>query len=323
MQQKVRFVKAMNIIQAELPDGRVLEGPRCGTVEQFLQPLLPELSHQLIAAIVNKELRELTYQLDSNASIAPVTTKDSSGKNIYRRSLVYLLSATFEKLLPKNELTVDHSIHSGGLFCKITGPKIKAGAAFYAQLENEMRRTVEKNLPIIRETVSLDEARKIFIKKKQYEKVHLLKYRRKNYMTIYRLEDFVDYHYGYMVPSTGYLNYFAIEPAKNQNEFFLRFPENGDSKTITKLYEAPKMMSEFRLYGDWLKRLGIDSIAALNQAIESDRIQEVILVSEALHDQKFVQIARDIARRKPAVRVVLIAGSILIWKNHLFQTAFY
>lgn len=306
--EKIKLLKSSNIIQVELPDGRILEGPRGATVEMFLKPLAGEFKNQLMGAIVNKELRELGYVLESSTTIEPVLTSDSTGKNIYRRSLVYLLTATFEKLLPKNKLTVDHSIHSGGLFCKITGPRLKAGKEFYTQLENEMRKTVERDLPIYREMLSIEEAKALFLKKKHYEKYQLLKYRKKNYLTIYRLENFIDYHYGYMVPSTGYLRIFAIEPASAPMEFFLRFPETGSSAVITKRMEAPKMMSEFRLYGDWLKRLEIDSIAALNQAVETNRIQEVILVSEALHEQKFVQIARAITTHKPRVRVVLIAG---------------
>lgn len=306
--EDIKILNCTNIIQLELPDGRILEGPRGSTVESFLEPILPELNCQLVAAIVNKELRELSYKPECSSTVEPVMTSDSIGINIYRRSLVYLLSATFEKLLPKNQLTVDHSIHSGGLFCKISGPKIREGVAFFERLEKEMRLTVAKNLPITRETLSIEDARKLFETKKHFEKFRLLKYRRKNYLTIYRLGEFVDYHYGYMVPSTGYLSIFAIEPANRETEFFLRFPEACSSTVITKRMEAPKMMSEFRLYGDWLKRLGIDSIASLNQAIETNRIQEVILVSEALHDQKFVQIARDITNHKPRVRVVLIAG---------------
>jgi len=308
MDQRFKIIQPTNIIQAELPDGRLIEGPRGGTVEEFLQPIVSELEFPLVAAIVNKELRELSFPLISNANIEPVTTAQSDGKNIYRRSLVYLLSATFERMMPDYELMVDHSIHSGGLFCRIKGPELQDPKGFYKMLKTEMQATIDANLPILRVKLTIEEAQALFTSKHQQEKADLLKYRKKDYLTAYKLGDFVDYHYGYMVPSTGYLKVFGIEPAGRPNEFFLRYPSDGKSNVIQKLDESSKMMSEFRRYGDWLQRLGIDSIASLNQAIESDRIQEVILVSEALHDQKFVQIARDIVERKNEVKVVLIAG---------------
>jgi uridine kinase len=308
MKKEFNFVEATDIIQVELPDGRLIEGPRGSSVEEFLRPILPELKYPLVGSIVDNELRELSYPLDRNSTVKPITTADSDGKNIYRRSLVFLLSATFEKLYPKYELMVDHSIQSGGLFCRIRGPKIKEQEEFLTRLETEMRISIDQNLPITREKLSLEDARKLFIKKHQTEKVHLLKFRNKSYLTTYRLGNFIDYHYGYMVPSTGYLQTFAIETAQKTNEFFLRYPRDGQSNEILPLNESPKMMSEFRRYGDWLTKLGIDSIASLNEAIEKDRIQEVILVSEALHDQKFVQIAKEIAEGQKDIRVVLIAG---------------
>lgn len=308
MKKEFYFVETTNIIQVELPDGRLIEGPRGSTVEKFLQLILPELKYSLMGSIVDNELRELSYPLDRNSTVKPVTTAESDGKNIYRRSLVFLLSATFERLYPEYELMVDHSIQSGGLFCRIQGPDIKEQTEFLNRLETEMRIAVDQNLPIRREKLSLEEARDLFNKKHQTEKVHLLKFRSKPYLTTYRLGNFVDYHYGYMVPSTGYLQTFSIEPAQKANEFFLRYPRDGQSNEILPLNESPKMMSELRRYGDWLTKLGINSIASLNEAIEKDRIQEVILVSEALHDQKFAQVAKEISGGEKDVRVVLIAG---------------
>ncbi len=308
MKKAFNFVNPTEIIQIELPDGRQIEGPRGSSVEEFLQPLLPELENPLVGAVVDSELRELSYPLERSATVRPVTTAEPDGKNIYRRSLAFLLSATFENLFPGYELTVDHSIQSGGLFCRIQGAEVSDQAGFLQKLQEAMRATVAQNLAIVRQKISLDEARALFEKKNQIEKIHLLQFRNKSYLTTYRLGDFVDYHYGYMVPSTGYLKTFAIEPAPKPNEFFLRYPRDGHSNEIGPLNESPKMMNEFRTYGDWLAKLGIDSIASLNEAIEKDRIQEVILVSEALHDQKFVQVAKEIAEQKQGVRVILIAG---------------
>ena len=119
------------------------------------------------------------------------------------------------RLFPDADLMVDHSIVSGGLFCRICGLEIGDPKTFYAALESEMRKTVSEDLPIERGKVSIESARRIFEEKDQSEKLQLLKHRKKDYLTMYRLGDYIDYHYGYMVPSTGYLRWFAIEPSEN------------------------------------------------------------------------------------------------------------
>ena len=80
------------------------------------------------------------------------------------------------------------------------------------------------------------------------------------------------------------------------------------SDLISSLCEDPKILLQFRFYGDWLTKLGIGSIGSLNNAIEKGRIQEVILVSESFHSQRFSQIAQRIADMDPRPRVILIAG---------------
>lgn len=69
-----------------------------------------------------------------------------------------------------------------------------------------------------------------------------------------------------------------------------------------------KLLKIFEQYGTWLKSLDIESAGALNESIVSGSIREVILVSEALHEQKIAQIAAKIAAKSPETRIVLISG---------------
>jgi uridine kinase len=68
------------------------------------------------------------------------------------------------------------------------------------------------------------------------------------------------------------------------------------------------LLSTFHQYGDWLQRMGVDSVGALNDMIKTERSPEIILVAEALHEQRIAEIAGMIADRIKQVRVVLIAG---------------
>jgi uridine kinase len=120
------------------------------------------------------------------------------------------------------------------------------------------------------------------------------------------LKEHRDYHHGYMVPSTCYLCWFGLTPTGEG--FTLRFPRRHAPTILLPMPEYPMLLTTFRQYGDWLQRLGISSVGALDDAIQNNRIQELILVSEALHEQRVTEIARQIAGSSDQVRVVLIAG---------------
>src|SRR5262249_15143886 len=64
----------------------------------------------------------------------------------------------------------------------------------------------------------------------------------------------------------------------------------------------------FREYNSWLVRLGIANVGALNGAIKSNRVSELILISEALHEHRIAEIARLVVERSKEARIVLVAG---------------
>ncbi len=292
-------------VEVSLPDGRVITGPRHAAIGQFLK-MMPEWDNPpVVGAVVNTELRELTYPIDADATAHAVTMSDADGARIYRRSLTFLLEAAFRDLYPQYSLTVDHSVSSGGFFCEVEGAEPLTGAQL-SVLEQHMRELVEADLAFEREQVPLPEAVAIFEKHHEVEKTLLLKYRKKEHLVLYRLGEYRDYHHGYMVPSTGYLRWFALQVMGRG--FVLRFPRRHAPTMLLPLPESPQMLETFQQYGKWLTRLGIGSVGALNQAIESGRAREVVLVSEALQEQKIAEIAEKIVARSSQARIVLIAG---------------
>ncbi|MBE0698049.1 MAG: nucleoside kinase, partial [Anaerolineaceae bacterium] len=306
MENKIQAVEPRFTVEIHLPDGRVYSGPRGTSVEVFLQALPEWDEPPIVGAVVNGELRELTFFITMDARVQPVTTADADGSRIYRRSLVFLLETAFEDLFADAELTVDHSVSSGGYFCRVTGQENFTQAELDA-LERRMHELVKKNLPLVRRQVPLQEAIDYFNQKRQYDKAALLKYRTKDHLVLYALDGHQDYHHGYMVPSTGYLRWFGLR-LENGDGFVLRFPRRHAPKELLPMPEVPKLLSTFRQYGDWLSHLGIENTAALNDAICLGRVREIILVSEALHEQHIAEIAREFAEQKKHPRVILIAG---------------
>jgi uridine kinase len=287
-----------------LPDGQVLTGPRGAKVEEFLKSLPNWEEQQIVGAIINGGLRELSYPITMEAQVKPIGMADADGARIYRRSLIYLLEAAYEELFQDGDLTVDHSVSSGGFYCQVMG-RDPLDADELKQLEDHMNKLVEADLPIERRQIPLDEAVAYFEGKGQTDKVRLLKYRQKPHLMMYELAEHRDYHHGYMVVSTGYMRWFALSPM--EEGFILRFPRRHWPTEIQPAPESLRLIGTFREYGNWLTRLGIDSIGGLNEAIEEDRIRGVVLVSEALHEMRIAEIARRIVER-PEKSIIVIAG---------------
>jgi uridine kinase len=169
-----------------------------------------------------------------------------------------------------------------------------------------MRELVDEDIKFERMQISLQEGIDIFNKQGYKDKVRLLTHRKKDYLTLYKLGDHLDYHHGYMVPSTGYLQWFDL--VMMDEGFILRFPRRKNPVVLQPVPKYYTLLNVFKRYGNWLHRLGIDSVGALNDSIDQGQIRKLILVSEALHEQHIAELAAQISERSDNIDVILIAG---------------
>jgi uridine kinase len=299
------FVTRSEEIEIHLPDGRTLRGPRGETAGQLLRPIVADLAAPLVGVMINGDLHELTHPIDLEARVRPVTMADADGARIYRRSLTFLLESAFVGLFPKTRLFIDHSLVSGGYFCNVHGRKPLTPDEL-KNLEAEMRRLVAQNLPFGGREATIEEAIAYFESRNDLDKARLMRHRSKPTIRLYQLGDRLDYHHGFMVPSTGYLQWFEV--VGMDGGFALRYPRQHTPTKLGPMVESPKLLAAFRQYGAWLELLGISSVGALDDAIKAGRSREIILVSEALHEQTIAEIARQIADRRRQARLILVSG---------------
>ena len=287
-------------------DGRVFSGPVGTPLEEFVLAATEEDDDPAaIAAIVDNKLTELGRLILRDGSASLIRLNSSDGARIYRRSLTFMMIAVANRCFPDARVYVEHSTVNGGYYCRIEG-RDPFSAEELQRLEQRMHEVVADNLPIERKRVTIDEAIRIFEEAGDEEKLALLKQRQKPDLIIYNLWETRDYFHGYMTPRTGYLKYFAIEPA--DGGFLLRFPRQNQPTTILPYTAPTPLFDVFMQYSEWLRRLGIRNVAGLNEIIETGQLTEVILVSEALHEQRIGEIADQIAQQRDRVRVILIAG---------------
>jgi len=300
----IEEAKARPTVQIHLPGGRVLEAERGLQIAAFLADEDQE-SAPIVGAIVNGELRELIYPIDMESDVRPVTMAEEDGMRIYRRSLTFLLAAAFEELFPAARLDVEHSVAHGGYHCLVSGRR-QLKPKELSKLEKRMRELVDKDLSFSKTQVLLSEASEYFESKGFTDKARLLSRRRKPYMIIYEMGGHRDYHHGYMVPGTGYLQWFGL--ASTEDGFTLRFPKRDTPTELLPPPKYPKLLATFEQYEDWIQTLGVASVGALNDAADAGRMREIILVSEALHEHRIAEIAAQIQEKRDTVRLVLVAG---------------
>lgn len=303
--ENIQFTEPRDTVEVHLPDGRIISGPRGSKLEDLFAVLKDPDQAPIVGAVVNGKLGELSKTVDKDVEAHPVRMDQADGMRFYRRSLTFLLERAFHDIHPEVILNIDHSISSGGYFCQVYR-RSPLSAEELQIVENRMRELVEEDIPFERTKVSLKEGIKLFEDWGYKDKVRLLAHRKKDYLTLYSLGDHLDYHHGYMVPSTGYLQWFDLEVM--DEGFILRFPRQGEPTTLQPAEKNFTLLNIFQRYGRWLQRLGIDSVGALNDAIEESQIRKIVLVSEALHEQHIAELARKIEERSQELDVILIAG---------------
>ena len=290
-------------VKVTLPDGQVMAvtASESDTLEAVADRFKDYYEDDIILGIVNGRLRELNKKIKSDCELSFVTTADRDGRRTYRRSVVLLLQrAIYDVYGSMTQLHVMHSL----------------GEGYYCQLEKSvtehdidrivcsMYSFVEKDLPITKHSAKTQYAEQLFKEKGQHDKERLLHYRRSSRVNLYELDGVVAYFYGFMAPSTGMLKYFDIVPY--ESGFVLLFP-GANSRSVEPLVTSNKLFHTLDDSREWSKMLGIGTIGSLNDAIAAGRGQEIMLLQEALMEQKIGNLAAQIASDDKK-KFVMIAG---------------
>ena len=292
-------------VQGRFPDGRAFDAPSGTPLEAFIEAAQLEVNGRIVAALKNGRLRELSHPLEEDALLIPVTSADSDGSRIYRRSLCFLMIAAADEIWPGHIITIQHSMPFGGYYCECED-SASLSVSDLQQLKQRMQELVDADLPIHQVRVPLDEALALFRQEGDLEKANLFAKRRKDYLTMYELNGVRDYFHGFMVPRTSYLYMFDLRPYKDG--FILQFPRRHEPNRLQPFEDEPRLARVFQEYDDWLRIIGLPSVASLNGALANGRLQQTILVAEAFHQQQMAQIAEEIASRRHEIKLVLISG---------------
>ncbi len=295
-------------VKITFPDNTFKEYPKGTKLIEISKEFKDLYTTDIVGAIVNNELKELWKEINADSNIYFIDRTTSYGHRFYSRSLAFLFIIAAKEAFNGCKVTVEHSL-SKGFYCEVHkggNKEVPLTEEDVKLIEEKMHELVKLDLPFEKNRLDNKAAETLFRQTGQDDKIRLLKYRQKNYMNVYSCHGHHDYFYGYMVPSTGYLNLFELK--YYAPGIILRFPEKRSPNTIPEFVEQKKLFSIFREFERWGKIMELNDVSHLNDAISAGRINELIYIAEALHEKKIAQIADMITESKDKKRLVLIAG---------------
>ena len=235
----------------------------------------------------------------SSGRVRLLRYKDPTGRDAYTRTAQFVIFLAVKRLYPDAKAEMTCTVGSG-LYIKISGaPSVSADA-----VREEIRRIVDADIPLIRRRMTTAEAVSYYTKNGQDDKARLLIYRQYPYLDVYEHEDFADYFYGEMAPSTGFLRSWDIAAAPEG--FMFVFPDPKDPDRAAEYHDMPNLFSVYTEGKRWGELMECETVADLNGLVDSGRVRELIRVNEALHEKRFSAIADMICER--GARVVMLAG---------------
>ncbi len=276
-------------------------GTRVSTIFDDFKDSIPASP---VAALVNNELVSLSFKVEINAVIQPVTLESPLGIRIFRRTLSFILAMASRKLFPERALIIGHSL--GDSYYYYYYGEAEVPVEDLAALTQKMNDIVREDRPIERKVISYSEAINFFRSENQKGTALLLRYRNESKIPIYACDDFIDLSFEPMLPSTGFVKPFEL--LHYPPGFLLRYPNRNTPGILPPFTDIPTLFNVYKEYKAWGKILNVNCVGRLNKLSENREIKPFIRVAEALQNKKISQIADDIYSRRDTVKVVLIAG---------------
>lgn len=293
-----------NNITKSFPEGTSLLEVYQDYAEELKMPF------PVVSAKVNNTSQGLKFRLFQNRDVEFLDAREGSGRRVYVRSLCFVLYKATADLFPASRLFIEHPL-SGGFYCNfkkkdgqpLTDEDVKA-------LQQRMQEIIDLDMPFRRTEATTDEALRVFKERHFSDKVQLLETCGQIYSDYYTLGDTVDYYYGPLLPSAGYLKVWGLE--RCHDGLLLRVPDKNNPLQLAERIEMPRTFEVFAEKVHWDVIMRLSTAGDVNQAVINGHASELIQVSEALQEKKIVKIAEEIDtrfhRKEKPLRLVLITG---------------
>ena len=234
----------------------------------------------------------------SGGNVKLLRYSDPNGKDVYVRTAQFVMFLALRQLWPGVKTMMNCSV-GPAVYIQVDCPDFDADV-----LKARIQKIVEEDIPLLRRRISTNEAIEHFRADGQEDKARLLSWRKIPYFDEYVYEDYADYFYGEMMPSTGYLSVWDIFGV--DGGFMFVFPDDLEPDRVAEFTQMPNFFRVLSEGERWCELLGCQTVADLNDLVCNGKIRELIRVNEALHEKSYSQVADMVCER--GARAVMLAG---------------
>ena len=266
-----------------------------------------DFPYQVVSARVNNRSEGLNFRVYNNKDVEFLDVRNPSGMRTYVRTLCFILYKAVSEIFPEGKLYVEHPV-SKGYFCNLRiGRPIELEDVL--AVKQRMQEIIAEDIPFHRTECHVTEAVRVFSERGMKDKVRLLESSGSLYTYYYTLGDTVDYYYGNLLPSTGFIKLFDL--VKYYDGLLLRIPNKENPNVLEDVVKQEKMLDVFKEHLRWNHIMGLSNIGDFNLACQEGHATDLIKVAEALQEKRIAQIADEIFHRGQEghpVKIVLISG---------------
>lgn len=263
------------------------------------------LRYRPMNAQVNNKTESLNFRCWQPKDIEYIDYTQLSGLRTYVRSLCHIFSKAVHDIWPTATLNLEHPI-SKGYYCVIHNGK-NIDLETIEKIKKRMWELIDADLPFLHKSVRTVDAAVLFRERGMNDKARLIETAGMPYTSYYELDGYINFFYGCLTPSTGYIQMFDLEPY--MDGVLLRIPKQTEPLELQPVINQDKMFEAYKEHLILQRTVGLDNVGDLNLAIEKGLSQDIILVSEAMQEKQVAKIAEKIADRyKEGTRIVLISG---------------
>ncbi|HMM17086.1 MAG TPA: nucleoside kinase [Petrimonas sp.] len=276
------------------------------SLEELIEVFGVKKPYLIANAKVNNKTESLTYQVYRPRRVEYVDISDSSAMRTYVRSLCFVLSKAVDDTLPDAEVYIEHAV-SRGYYFHIES-NVEVGEKELMAVKKRMQEIIDADIPFIQVEEEIAEVVKLFRENGMKDKALLLETSDDLLYARYsKLDNYIDYYYGCLLPSSAYLHLFDVVPYNGG--FLLVVPNRQNPVELEPIIPQQKLLKVYREHLEFLKISKLDNVGDLNKAIRTNKISEIIQVSEAYQANEIADIAKEITERyNDGLRVVLISG---------------
>lgn len=292
-------------IKVNYKDMETKEFPVGATLLEISHAFDRYYNYPILVGKVDNNITELNEPITRSCTVDFYDRSSGMGNSIYGRTAQLVLILAIKHILgEKAEVIIEHSIDKG-FYCEVENASIDK--KLVKQIEDEMYEIVSQDLIIQKVSVSRFDAIKFFKKKKQMDKVKVLRYISNSYINLYRIDDLYDYFYGELAYSTKQIDDFKLTFIKD-NGFVLSYPTTYNPECTLEYVHHGMLFDTFLNYTKWGDQIGIRNAADLNEIVSQGRYNELIRLSEAYYNSQLSRIADQIAENHKKIKLILIAG---------------